>query len=347
MKFYQIICACLLLTCLTGCLEVDGQDVYLRCDEESDRIDIMLVHRGMFAEGSEDSLEKAVDDLHKAMASGKFIFWNNWPMAVDLTKNALAPLKPLAGHLEVENGHLFTDPLGVLCGYQFVRINKAKSFIKKVNMMIEVAIQAACLTGIKDLDGHKLDDESRENIREFLRERGQYLTVQGGRIELQVPLSKADHKLFKRELVKGLSEAIPRDIIRRVAVAERRRDGGSVTKTTASASDVNIEGVALEEQFRSAPTHQFIWDNDFSIQRASNLTTIGLGVEGDDELHIVKKSGGLYHEALLSNLREDDTFEIEVGVPDQALHRRFEDFLTREAKLPPLLADQRTGNDDK
>ena len=347
MKLYQIICTCLLLTCLTGCLEVDGQDIHVRCDEESDRIDIMLVHRGLFAEGSEDSLENAVDDLHKAMASGKFILWNNWPMAVDLTKNALAPLKPLAGHVEVENGHLFTDPLGVLCGYQFVRINKAKSFIKKVNMMIEVAIQAACLTGIKDLDGHKLDGESRENIREFLRERGQYLTVEGGRIELQVPLSKADHKLLKRELVKSLSEAIPRDIIRRLAVAERRRDGGSVTKTTASASDVNIEGVALEEQLRSSPTHQFIWDNDISIQRASNLTTIGLGVEGDDELHLVKKSGGLYHEALLSNLREDGTFEIEAGVPDQALQRRFADFLTREAKLPPLLADQRTGNDDK
>jgi hypothetical protein len=33
-----------------------------------------------------------------------------------------------------------------------------------------------------------------------------------------------------------------------LAVGERRRDGGSVTKTTSLVSDVNIEGAGIEAQ---------------------------------------------------------------------------------------------------
>jgi hypothetical protein len=334
--------ALLLLLFLGGCLEIDGQDVFLRYDEENDRIDAMLVYRGMFAEGGSggDALETSTKDLEKAMETGEFIFWNNWPLSCDPARKYDAARNALVKHLDVENGGLFTDPHGVLCGYQFIRITKAKFFIRKVNTLLEIAMQAACLTGIPQFQNRKLDADSKENIREFLRGRGKFLTLEKGRIEVQLPLSKQDHIWLKKAIEDHFMDNMPGEITRRAIVEQRRKDGISVTDTSSSDATVNIEGATLRKEIERAPTYRFFWDNDFSIQRSLELTTIGLGVAGEDELHITKAKGGLYHEALLLKLR-DDKFKIEDGLPDQELVRRFEDFRTREAKLPKKLAAKR------
>lgn len=334
--------ALVLLLFLGGCLETDGQDVIFRYDEENDRIDTMFVYRGLFAEGGEDGnpLESCTKDLEQAMASGEFMFWNNWPLKCDPSRKYDATRDALIKHLDVENGGLFTGPDGVLCGYQFIRVNKAKSFIKKLNMLLEVALQAACLTGIPQFDNRKLDDDSKDNIREFLRGRGKFLTIEKARIELQLPLSKNDHAWLKKAIEDHFMDNMPGEITRRAIVEQRRKDGVSVTDTSSGDATVNIEGATLRKEIERAPTYRFFWDNEFSMQRTLDLTTIGLGVAGEDELHIKKAKEGLYHEALLLKLR-DDEFKIEDGLPDQELIRRFEDFRTRDAKLPKKLAEKR------
>ncbi|MFN3242817.1 MAG: hypothetical protein ACE37K_15055 [Planctomycetota bacterium] len=332
-----------LLVCLGGCLELDGQDVYLRFDVDNDRIDAMFIHRGVFAEGGNgsgsDPIAKAIKDLDEASQTGEFVFWNNWPMSCNPSRDYDAPRNALLKHIDVENGGLFTDPKGELCAYQFVRINKAKSFVKKLNTLLELAVQAT--GGIKPLGNHQLDDESKDNIREFLRSREKMLTIEDGRIELRLPFSPKDHRWFKKAIEDHFLDNMPNEITRREAVAQRRKNGGVVTDTTLSNETVAIDGVDMRKAIERAPSYRFFWDNDISIQRTLELTTIGIGVTGADELHVHKARSGLYNDALLKKLNGNEDHKIESGLPDQELMRRFDAFGTRDAKLPELLAKKR------
>lgn len=341
MKKLQTVLALSLFLLLGGCLEIDGQEVYLRYDEENDRIDALFIYRGIFAEGGErDALDTAKKDLEGAMQSGEFMFWNNWPLKCDPSGNYDATRNALIKHLEVENGGLFTDPQDKLCGYQFIRVNKAKSFIKKLNTLIELGLQAACITGIKQFGNQKLDADTKDNLREFLRNRGKFLSIEKGRIEVQLPLSAKDHKRLKVAVEDHMMDNMPGEIARREAVLQRRKDGLSPTDTSASKETVSIEGTALRKEIERSPSFRFFWDNDISIQRSLDLTTIGLGVAGADELQVKKASDGLYHDAFLKKLI-DEQFAIEKNLPTQEITRRFEDFLKRDAKLPPKFAAKR------
>lgn len=102
----------------TACLEVDEQDIVFHHDATADRIDVMVVHRGLFAEagtGSDrDPLAKALRDLAEVKEGGEVVFWHNWPLTFELTREYTAPAKALLAHVDVENGGLFTDPKGRL-----------------------------------------------------------------------------------------------------------------------------------------------------------------------------------------------------------------------------------------
>jgi hypothetical protein len=328
---------------LAGCLELDGQEVTIRYDAEADRIDVLLVYRGLFAEGgqgsSSDPLDKAMKDLADARETGEFVFWNNWPLSVDLSRDIKPPMKALADHVDVENGDLFTDPQGVLCAYQFVRIRDAKAFVQKVNLLLEVALQTGFSgEGLRGSEGrHTLDDDTRELVRDFLRSGEKLFVLEPGRVELRLPFSQQDHAWVKAQLEDHFMDNMPREIVRRRSVAERRAAGGAVADTTASEATVNVPGEALRADIARAPSFRFFWDNDLSILRELELTTIGIGVAGQEQLRVDRAMGGLYHDALLKKLRADGV-EIEDGLPDQELTRRFEQFRGREANLPPKVA---------
>ena len=137
--------AAALLLAASSCLEIDAQDVYVHFDAEQDRIDLMLVHRGVFAEASNDDTEKAlrvaIEDLAEARQTGEVILWNNRPLRINPIEDGTPATTALFGHLDVENGGLFTDPTGTLCAYQFVRVNRAKAFFQKLNTLLELWMQ--------------------------------------------------------------------------------------------------------------------------------------------------------------------------------------------------------------
>ena len=341
----------LLTLLLSGCLELDGQDVTIRYDADADRIDVLIVYRGLFAEGgngsSDDPLDKALKDLAEARETGEFTFWNNWPLSVDATKDYDPPRAALVAHVDVENGGLFTDPQGVLCAYQFVRIRDAKAFVQKVNTLLELGLQTGFTgEGMRGLEGrHKLDDDTREILREFLRSGEKLLVVEPGRMEVRLPFSRRDHEWIKDQLEDHFMDNMPREVLRRSAVAARRAGGGSVTDTSLAEETVAIAGPALRKSIEQAPSFRFFWDNELTIRRDLELTTIGLGVAGQPELRVEVARGGLYHDALLQRLRTDGA-EIEDGLPDQELARRFAAFGERDPVLPPRLAAKRDGKGD-
>lgn len=334
----------LLLLLLAGCLEFDAQEITVHYDADKDRIDALVVYRGLFAEGgngsSDKPLEKALADLDAAMQNGVFCFWSNWPLKVDPVHDR-GPGTALLPHYEVETGGLFTDPRGVLCGYQFVRIRDAKAFLQKVNTMLEVAVQAAALAEHQAEGGvFKFDADSRELLRDFLRDGQQLLKVERGRVELRLPCTLRDHRFLKMQLERHLLDNLPGELVRRAAVEQHRAEGGDATKTNFGLDAAAIAGPQLTARLRGAPSFRFFWDNDFTFDRRDELTTVGIGERGADEVRIVKASGGLYHDNLLQALRARGD-KIEDGVPDPELARRFAAFRGRDCALPAGYAERR------
>ncbi|MBL8755537.1 MAG: hypothetical protein JNK15_19730 [Planctomycetes bacterium] len=333
------------LLLLSGCLEIDGQDITIRFDPEADRIDIHIVYRGLFAESGQgsdkDPLAKAVRDLEEAKQTGEFVFWCNWPLSVDLTREFAAPIAAVTAHLDVENGGLFTDPHGVLCAQQFVRIRDAKAFVKKLNLAFEVFAQTQLANGTPGFGGsHAWDGDTKELVREFLRSGEKLLVLEGGRLEVRLPVSAKDHAWIKGQLEQRFLRHSPEEIIERLGVAERRQGGGDVTNTSIPEESVQVAGTALRREMAQSPSFRFFWDNEITFVRELELTRIGFGVAGSNEITIKKATGGLYHDALLQKLRENKE-TIEDGLPDQELARRFDEFRKRDAKLPGKVAEIR------
>jgi hypothetical protein len=337
--------AFMLLLLLAGCLEIDGQDITIRFDPEADRIDIEIVYRGLFAEGGsgsdKDPLAKAVRDLAEAKQTGEFVFWCNWPLSVDLTREFPAPIAAVVAHLDVENGGLFTDPHGVLCAQQFVRIRDAIAFVKKLNLAFEVFAQTQLANGTHGFGGnHMWDADTKELVQEFLRSGEKLLVLEGGRLELRLPVSAKDHAWFKDQLEQRFLRTSPAEMLDRIGVADRRQGGGDVTDTNIPLESVAVAGTALRREMERSPSFRFFWDNEITFVRELELTRAGFGVQGSNLLTIKKATGGLYHDALLQRLRESKE-AIEDGLPDQELARRFDEFRKRDSKLPSRVAEIR------
>jgi hypothetical protein len=334
-----------MLFLLSGCLEFDAQEITFRYDAKQDRIDALVVYRGLFAEsgsGSSDKpMEKALTDLDEAMKNGQFAFWCNWPLKVDPTVDA-GPGRALLPHMEVETGGLFTDPKGVLCGYQFVRIREAKAFLQMLNTMLEVGVQAATLAGVGSNGAtHKFHADTREALREFLRSGEKMLVLEPGRIELRMPCAQSDHRWLKLQLEDDFLDNLPREMVRRYGVEQQRARGGDITSTSVSPASVDMRGDTLKDNMRQSATFRFFWDNDFTLERKEDVTTVGLGHHDAEELKVTKASDGLYHDALLTKLRERGD-KIEDGLPDQELARRFAAFRGRDCVLAEHLAETRS-----
>lgn len=337
----RAIARCLLFAALLlagGCLEFDSQEVAIRCDAEKDRIDALFVYRGFYAEASKDQagerVDKALKDLDEALQSGEFAFWCNWPFTVDLTREGTRPGAALMQHVEVENGGLFTDLKGALCGYQFVRVNGAKAFVQKLNTLLEVEAQGLLASG---RGGHKFASDTRDLLREFLRSGEKMLTVEPGRIGLRIPCAAADHRWIKGQFESVLLSEMMPEMVRREGLAKFADQAGEPGAKKFHADSVEIRGSMLPERMRQSATFRFFWDNDIAFERQPEMTVIALGVKDSKELRIQKGSDGAYGEALKQAI-EARGDKVEAGVPDQEIERRFTAFRERDAKLPPGLA---------
>lgn len=350
MKRLRLPVLVLLIATLPACLEFDAQEVVIHHDPTADRIDALFIYRGIFAESSSDqrALDEGLGDLDKALATGEFAFWCNWPFKVDPTFNPGGVREALLRHVEVENGGLFTDPKGKLCGYQFVRVNKAAAFLDKLNTALGLAIQAGLLQGLPNDDGstHKVDADTRDAVREFLRDKQAFLQLEGGRLELRVPCSAADHRWIKQRLETHAYDNAAREMVRREVVAERRRNGGDVWNTNYALPAGSLPGEKVIAHLRDAPSLRFFWDNDISFTHLDGLTTVTFGSDEAPQLRVTKSSDGIYHDAFLAGVRARGD-KIEEGVPDQELERRFAAFHGRAAVLPPKLAELRSNAADE
>lgn len=340
----------LLLFLLSSCLEFDAQEITFRYDPEHDRIDALVVYRGLYAEGgygSDKPMEKALAQLDAARTDGVFAFWCHWPFKVDPVHDS-GPGTALLPHYQVESGGLFTDEKGVLCGYQFVRIQQAKAFLQKIETMLEVAVQAGLASPANGYGGpHKFDSDTKDLLREFLRAGEKMLVVDRGRIELRFPCTRRDHRWLKSQMAEEFLDRVPDAIVQQLAIEKFRAGGGDPTNDAPSRDGIVFDGALLKERLRSTPGFRLFWDNDFAFDRREDLTTFALGERGAEELVFRKAAEGKYHDGLLTALRERGE-KIEQDLPDQELQRRFVAFRGRECVLPEGYAASRKngGKDD-
>ncbi len=332
------------LLLLASCLEFDGQEVTIRYDEATDRIDVHLVYRGVHAEGDRNAVEKALEQVEEIRRDGTFALWQNWPFKITIAREHKLPIQALLAHVDVENGGLFTDLKGVLCASQYVRIRDAKAFVQQINTLLDVWVAEQLATGF-DLgkETHRWDAETRDFVREFARSGEHILAVTKGRIELRLPLSGKDHSWLRGLTFRTFAEVAAKDAVRRDVVGQRRADGGSTTDVGVldEAATVWTKRAAADRFPATAPM-RFLADNDWSMAREPELTRVALGVAGQRDLVLKKANDGLYHPELLTALREAKV-AIEDSVPDQELARRFQAFTERAAVLPPAIAALRAG----
>ena len=327
-----------LLLLASACLEIDGQELLLHHDPAADRVDVLLIHRGLFAErqGRSEPLPLAIEQLETAQRTGVFVLGNNFPLRFDPSQAEQSGWQRLAEHLAVENGGLFTDTDGRLCAYQFVRIDGLSTFLAKAEALlgIEFSRRGSELFGIDP------DAVTREAMLEFVRGGGHFLHVEPGRIELRLPMSRADHERLRRLAGNAMADAAAHEVARRATVEARRGEEEHDPSDTSVGEAVSFSAQELAQRLAAAPMHRLWWDNDVSIARTKGLTTIALGAAGEGPLRLVKAAEGLYHPQLHEALRERG-FPIERALPDEELLRRFVAFRGRAPHLPPALAEQR------
>ena len=328
-RVLTVILYCLVVV-LPSCLEFDAQEIILRHDTEKDQIDCVLIYRGLHAEDNRDrtpdqQIESALKEYESVMETGRFFFWDNWPAAINLTKADRSPLAPLAEHIDVENGVLFTDPKGVLCGYQFLRIREASVFMEKANRLLRVALEGLMLTGIQSGElQHRFDTETRDLVREYLRSGKALLTLDGNRIAAHLPFSPADVQVLTNAFEEEMLTTFQRDLVAAEAIE------ASSGKTDASGETEPMQALGRLPSFR------FFWDNPFSIERRPESVTIALGTSDATPLHLRKAPDGEYDTFLLDALRKRGT-KIEDGIPLAEIERRLTDFQSRAPVLPPEL----------
>ena len=335
----------LLLLLLGGaCLEVDGQELAVRVDPANDRIDLLLVHRGLFAAARSgvdgEPVPRALRDLDAAVETGRIVLWHDRLLSFDPCAVHPPAIARLLAQVDVENGGLFTDPRGVLCAYQFVRVRDARRFVGALDELLALALADAMRDGLDLGDGrHRFDDDSRRLLATQRRDGERLLRLEPGRLELQLPLSARDHAWAKAQLAKLLLRQLPYDLVARHELAH-----GEGAPRSAAAGEplggLTLPAAAMPELLAAAASVRFFVENDVAVVRSPGLTSFVVGSGEAGELVLHKPPHGVRDEALPTALRARGT-AIEAGVPDAELRRRFAAFGEREAVLPPMLAARR------
>lgn len=336
---------CLLVLLLgSACLEVDGQDLVVRVDPANDRIDVLLVHRGLFASARSgvdgEPLPRALRDLDEVRRTGRIVLWHDRLLSFDPSAEPTPELAPLQALVDVENGGLFTDPAGRLCAWQFVRVRSARAFVRTLDALLAARVQQTLAHGIDLGDGrHRFDDDSRRAFAASQRDGEPLLEVNPGRIELRLPLSPRDHAWAKDQLAKLLLRQLPYDLVARHFAGDAAGSPRSAAACEPLGS-LQLPAAELPHLLAEAASVRFFVANDVAVVRSPGITSLLVGSGECAELALHKPANALGDDALAVALRANGT-AIEVGVPDAELRRRFAAFAARDAVLPPELAARR------
>jgi hypothetical protein len=286
-----------LLLCLGGCLEVESMEVRVVADRAQDRLDVMIVSRGLWStSGSESGLAEDLADMRKCRDVSAL------PVpgigVVDFTTPKVEG-KPeedwhlLAQFLDIEPGAFFLDEQQRLCFYQFVRVNRLREFLGKCN---EVA------RGRLLQQSKQSSRETQILIEDAVKAKLEFIAIDGAGFLFRVPMVDEDHRTQQTALWRSVARSI------------------ETAMGTADKSDGTERGVV-----------QHLRDNDVAIVRRKGLTEYVVGTQGSD-ICDYQVRGRRYTDNLLKAFVVDEPAP--PAVTQAIIDKQFEGFHARQARLP-------------
>ncbi|MDA7494477.1 hypothetical protein N8467_00265 [bacterium] len=319
--------AWLLPLMLASCLEFEHQEVHLRYDAKVDRMDVLLVYRGLYAANTplignnQPPVERALADLKTAREHGAFAFRNSMNFKVDPVTESMDDW--VSRHIDVENGGLFTDPKGRLCGYQFVRIRGFRAFLPRFDEEHREIMFGQFGPSVSLEKGWP--EPVKKAFQRYVKQGNAVITADGCCFEVRLPIREQDHAQVQRYVLGD------------PALGQKKPSGADVAKPKEHSSADPRRIKRRQSEGAPLPSHT---PNALTVRRADGVTIVRYGTPGAAAMRVEVQCEGKGDTKLLDALRKQGE-PIEAGVPDQALQRRFEAFCTRDAKLPPELAKLR------
>lgn len=286
-----------LLLCLGGCLEVESMEVRVVADRAQDRLDVMIVSRGLWSTaGSENGVAEDLADLRKCRdvsalpLPGLGVADFTSPQANDKHDEEW---RFLAQFLDIEPGAFFLDEQQRLCFYQFVRVNRLREFLVKCNEVARGRI----------LEQSKMANrETQVLIEAAVKAKLEFLAIDGAGFLARLPMADEEHRRQQT--------ALWRDVARNIEKAM-----GSADK-----SDGTERGVV-----------QHLRDNDVAVVRRKGLTEYIVGTQGSDVCDYQLR-GRRYQDNLLKAFVLDEPAP--PAVTQAVIDKQFEGFHGRQARLP-------------
>ncbi|MGH7163195.1 MAG: hypothetical protein ACREID_06910 [Planctomycetota bacterium] len=197
-----------LLLLLAACVDFDAQSVRWRYDAAKDRLDALIVYRGLYVEG--DGREKALEQLERIRGGARwFALLSNWPFNFNLEakecdagiiQRAEAPLAArIAPHVTVRNGPLWLDAQGRLCASQLVRVEQLSNALAAINEAF-----VALLGADPDLDEFSHDEATKDLLRKAAVAKRAFFGVRGSAFTFTLPITDEGFRHAKSTMLEAL-----------------------------------------------------------------------------------------------------------------------------------------------
>jgi hypothetical protein len=212
----------------TSCVDFDSQTLSFRYEKDKDELRVFQLYERIHADGSKGKLsDKEKKQLAKILNGQVSYFFNNWiiaytPEMIDdaigsLTKAqgktaddeaeiknvraAIAFFKDLKASVKVVNGQFFLNDKQELCGYQTITVSNVSRLIKTANELANLEFQKGSLASY--------EEHTRPKIRQFAKDGGKWIDLDGNRFTLRLLQSKEDFKETNKDLEKLTTDGKP------------------------------------------------------------------------------------------------------------------------------------------
>jgi hypothetical protein len=212
-----------LLALLGGCVELDGQRFSWCYDPATDELQILIHYDGVHDSGN-DKYGKGAEQIPKFVRDGDVMVLD-WPFQFSreaVRRTAAEPagnpqerkmaqaIARLVEDVRIEPIGYYREPDGKMGAAQRITIPRAKSFVKKVNELINTGIVEELQKGRSQKDQPKPSSMPRtlERIEAAAKSGHQWVTLDGQAVRVVVPVHPGEWNRAKGETIADAAKAI-------------------------------------------------------------------------------------------------------------------------------------------
>lgn len=212
----------------SGCgILVDEQTLQFHYDEAKDRLDVLVVSRGLYASvpppfltsNREQKIDAVADEWLDAIQRGdRWLTSSLLPFDIDLDTAYPEPARKAAAQpyldlIRVKHGDFFLDERGRLCLWQCFGIVHFGRFLDLVNHAMREALRdpATIDAWKKESDGVFPDARTEELLRAAAEREFTFVTTRGKALVVRAPLSRVGHRYLLGRALDGLTEQLAKD----------------------------------------------------------------------------------------------------------------------------------------